>query len=163
LSFLNAYIGYNQITTKESDQLATSFITLFGLYCFGTMPFGLKNTRATYQQCMIKCFGDLIEGIVEEYIDDIIVNSRQAEGLMADLKEAFDRLKTNDIKLNPKKCVFGVLGGMLLGFLVSKRGIEANFENFTAIMSMGLVHNLKGVQRVTECLASHSRFISRLG
>lgn len=112
---------------------------------------------------MIKCFGDLIEGIVEEYIDDIIVNSRQAEGLMTDLKEAFDRLKTNDIKLNPNKCVFAVLGGMLLGFLVSELGIETNFENFTAIMSMGLVHNLKGVQQVTECLASHSRFISRLG
>lgn len=82
---------------------------------------------------------------------------------MADLKEAFDRLKTNDIKLNPEKCVFGVLGGMLLGFLISERGIEANSKKITAIMSMGLIHNLKGVQQVTECLASHNRFISRLG
>jgi hypothetical protein len=48
LSFLDAYSGYRQIKMKESDQLATSFITLFGTYCYVTMPFGLKNTRATY-------------------------------------------------------------------------------------------------------------------
>jgi hypothetical protein len=48
LSFLDAYSGYHQIKMKEFDQLATSFITLFGTYCYVTMPFGLKNTRATY-------------------------------------------------------------------------------------------------------------------
>jgi hypothetical protein len=48
LSFLDAYSGYHQITMKESDQLATSFITTFGIYCYITMPFGLKNTGATY-------------------------------------------------------------------------------------------------------------------
>jgi hypothetical protein len=59
LSFLDAYSGYHQIKIKESDQLATSFITLFGTYCYVTMPFGLKNTEATYQQCMLRVFGDL--------------------------------------------------------------------------------------------------------
>jgi hypothetical protein len=48
LSFLHAYLGYYQITMKESDQLATSFITLFSTYCYFTMPFGLKNAGATY-------------------------------------------------------------------------------------------------------------------
>jgi hypothetical protein len=45
---------------KESDQLMTSFITLFGSYCYVTMPFGLKNAGATNQRCMLKCFGKLI-------------------------------------------------------------------------------------------------------
>jgi hypothetical protein len=48
LSFLDAYSGYHQIKMKESDQLATSFITPFGMYCYVTMPFGLRNTGATY-------------------------------------------------------------------------------------------------------------------
>jgi hypothetical protein len=52
LSFLDAYSGYHQIKMKESDQLVTSFITPFGMYCYVTMPFGLQNTGATYQQCM---------------------------------------------------------------------------------------------------------------
>ena len=45
---------------KESDQLVTSFITTFGSFCYVTMPFSMKNAGATYQRCMLKCFGDLI-------------------------------------------------------------------------------------------------------
>ena len=52
LSFLDAYSGYHQIAMKESDQIATSFITPYGSYCYVTMPFGLKNAGATYQRCM---------------------------------------------------------------------------------------------------------------
>jgi hypothetical protein len=50
LSFLDAYSGYHQIRMKESDQLATSFITPFGMYCYITMPLGLRNVGATYQR-----------------------------------------------------------------------------------------------------------------
>ena len=52
LSFLDAYLSYHQIAMKEFDQLATSFITPYGSYCYVTMPFGLKNVGATYQRCM---------------------------------------------------------------------------------------------------------------
>jgi hypothetical protein len=54
----------------------TSFITPFGSYCYVTMPFGLKNAGATYQRCMIKCFGELIRETVEAYVDDIVVKSK---------------------------------------------------------------------------------------
>jgi hypothetical protein len=49
LCFLDAYSGYHQIKMKESNQLATSFITPFGMYCYVTMSFGLRNAGATYQ------------------------------------------------------------------------------------------------------------------
>ena len=65
--------------------------------------------------------------------------------------------------LNPEKCAFGVPRGMLLGFIISERGIEANPEKISAITRMGLIQNMKGVQRVIGCLAALSRFISRLG
>ena len=51
---------------------------------------------------------------------------------------------------------------MLLGFIISECGIEANPEKIAAIMSMGPIQNLKGVQRITGCLAALSRFVSRL-
>ena len=75
----------------------------------------------------------------------------------------FANLRRFNIKLNPKKCVFGVPKGKLLGYIVSKRGIEANPEKITAISHMGPICNVKGVQRLTGCLAALSRFISRLG
>jgi hypothetical protein len=51
---------------------------------------------------------------------------------------------------------------MLLGFVVSERSIEANPEKISAMTDMGPVKNLKGVQRVTGCLAALSRFLARL-
>ena len=95
LSFLDAYSGYHQIKMKESDQLATSFITPFGMYCYVTMPFGLRNAGATYQRCSI-----------EAYVDDIVVKSRKADDLVADLRISFDCLRAKGVKLNPEKCVF---------------------------------------------------------
>jgi hypothetical protein len=80
-----------------------------------------------------------------------------------DLDVAFKCLKAQNIKLNPEKCVFGVPRGMLLGFIVSERGIEANPEKITAITKMGPIRDLKGVQRVMGCLTALSRFISCLG
>ena len=144
LCFLDAYSGYHQIVMKESDQLATSFITPFGPFCYVSMPFGLKNAGATYQRCMLRCFGDLIGRTVEAYVDDIVVKSKWADHLVADLKQIFAKLRANGIKLNPEKCVFGVPRGMLLGFIVSERGIEAKPDKILAITKMGLIQNVKG-------------------
>ena len=57
---------------------------------------------------------------------------------------------------------FGVPKGKLLGYIVSERGIEANPKKITAVSNMGPIRNIKGVQRLTGCLASLSRFISQL-
>jgi hypothetical protein len=72
-------------------------------------------------------------------------------------------LRAKGVKLNPEKCVFGVPRGMLLGFIVSERGIEANPEKIAGIANMGPIKDLKGVQRVMGWLAALSRFVSRLG
>ena len=132
------------------------------MYCFVTMPFGLRNARATYQRCMLHVFGDHLGRNVEAYVDDIVVKSRKSDDLVADLRIAFDCLRAKGVKLNPEKCVLGVPRGMLLGFIVFQRGIEPNPDKVSAIARMGPIRDLKGVQRVMGCLASLSRFISRL-
>ena len=52
---------------------------------------------------------------------------------------------------------------MLLGFIVSERGIKANPKKISAITRIGPIQNMKGVQRVIGCLTLLSCFISRLG
>jgi hypothetical protein len=83
--------------------------------------------------------------------------------LVLDLTEVFAKLRQHGVKLNPKKCVFRVPRGMLLGFVMSERSIEANPDKISAIMDMGPIKNLNDVQRVTGCLEALSRFIARLG
>ena len=82
-------------------------------------------------------FGDHLGRNIEAYVDDIVVKSRKADDLVADLRIAFDCLSTKGVKLNPEKCVFGVPQGMLLGFIISQRGIESNPEQVSAITRMG--------------------------
>jgi hypothetical protein len=108
-------------------------------------------------------FEEHIGSTIEAYVDDIVVKTKQANDLVNDLDVAFKCLRAKNIKLNPEKCVFGIPQGMLLGFIVSKRGIEANPEKIIAITKMGPIRDLNGVQRVIGCLAALSRFISCLG
>jgi hypothetical protein len=112
---------------------------------------------------MRRVFEELIEHIIEAYVDDIVFKSRWTGDLVPDLTEVIAKLRQHGVKLNPKKCVFGVPRGMLLGFVVSECDIEANPEKISAIMDMRPIKNLKGVQRVTGCLTTLSRFIARLG
>jgi hypothetical protein len=53
------------------------------------------------------------------------------------LKETFANLRKAGLKLNPKKCVFEVIKGKMLGYIVSSEGIRANPDKTRAIMSMG--------------------------
>jgi hypothetical protein len=129
---------------KEFDHLATSFITSFGVFCYITMSFGLRNAGATYQRCMQHVFGDHIGRTVEAYVDDIVVKTRKADDLVNDLRVEFDCLRANRVKLNPEKCFFRVPRGMLLGYIVSKNGIEPNPEKATALERMVLIRDLKG-------------------
>ena len=69
-------------------------------------------------------------------MDDIVIKTYSASTLLDDFRESFVALNKYRIKLNPKKCVFGVTTGKLLGYMVSARGIEANPEKVQAIARM---------------------------
>ena len=112
---------------------------------------------------MQKCLQTQIGKNVHAYVDDVVVKTKERRTLLDDLKETFANLRRFQMKLNPEKCVFGVPAGQLLGFLVSERGIEANPEKISAIERMGPPASLKDTQKFTDCLASLSRFVSRLG
>jgi hypothetical protein len=147
---------------SREDEKNTAFIIVDGLFCYVSMPYGLKNALPTFVRAIHKTFGDLIRDLVEVYVDDIIVNVKSRTSLLDNLALVFDRLRLTCTKLNLDKCVFGVTAGKLLGFLVSYRGIEANPEKIRTIEAMQPPARIKDVQRLTGCLAALSRFISRL-
>jgi hypothetical protein len=110
------------------------------------MPFGLKNTGATYQHTMQKCLADQIGRNIHAYVDDIAITSKKQDDLIADLQETFNNLRKYNMMLNPTKCVFGVPAGQLLGFIVSHRGIEVNPEKIKAILEISRPNDLKDIQ-----------------
>jgi hypothetical protein len=160
---LDAFSGYHQIKMAREDEEKTAFITPCGVYCYVCMPFGLKNTIATFQRLMRKALGSQMGRNAEAYVDDIVVKTRESHTFTEDLEETFANLRKVNIKLNPAKCAFGVPSGKLLGFLVSHRGIEANPNKVKAIEEMCPPRNLKEMQRLVGCMAALGRFIARSG
>ncbi|XP_027072065.1 uncharacterized protein [Coffea arabica] len=161
-SFADCFAGHHQILMAEKDREKTAFITPWGTFCYRVMPFGLKNTGATYQRTMTTLFHDMIHKEMEVYVDDIIIKSMRAEDHLIDLERLFERLRRYDLKLNPAKCAFGVPTGKLLGFIVSKKGIEIDPAKIKAIREMPVPRTQKDVKSFLGKINFIGRFIAQL-
>ena len=82
------------------------------------------------------CLDQQIGRKVEAYINDVVVKSKTANDLIADLEETFANLKKYRWKLNPSKCIFGVPSGILLGYIISARGIQPNPNKVSTITNI---------------------------
>ena len=97
------------------------------------MTFGLKNAGATYQRAMNLIFHELLGNTVEVYIDDIVVKSAEFCSHIAGLHKAFDKMCRYGLKINPRKCAFGVLAGKFLEFIIHEHGIEIDHDRIKSI------------------------------
>jgi hypothetical protein len=135
VSFLDGNARYNQIFMAEEDMYKMAFRCpgFVGLFEWVIMTFGLKNVGAIYQRAMNLIFHGLFDIIVEVYIDVIVVKSAGLDSHLADLHLAFERMCHFGLKMNPFKCVFGVLAGKFLGFIIHENGIEIDPKKIEAI------------------------------
>jgi len=92
------------------------------------MPFRLKNEGVTYQRAMVTLFHDMMHKEIEVFVDDMITKSRSEEEHLVNLRKLFERLRKYKLRLNPKKCSFGVKLGKLLGFIVSQKEIVVDLD-----------------------------------
>jgi dsDNA-binding SOS-regulon protein len=109
------------------------------------------------------CLEEHIGRDIEVYIDDIVVKTRDAATLIDDPRETFDNIDRYKIKLNPKKCVFGVPGDQVLRYFISSRGIEANPLKIKVVLDMEPPRSLQQVLQLAGRVAALSRFIAKLG
>ena len=144
-SFMDGFLGYNQIIMAVMDKIKTAFIIKWETYYYKVMPFGLKNAGATYQRAATALFHDMMHKEVEVYVDDMMVKSEIREGHFEALDKFLARLEKYNMRLNPKKCVFEVTSGKLLGHIVSKRGIEVAPDKIKAIQEMPVPKTEKDV------------------
>ena len=119
-SFVDGFSCYNQINMAPEDIEKTTFITLWGTFCYKVMSFGLKNAGAMYQRAMVALFHDMMHKEIEVYVDDMIAKSRKEEEHLMNLRKLFGRLRKYRLRLNLAKCTFGVKFEKLLGLLSRK-------------------------------------------
>ncbi|GJX18765.1 reverse transcriptase domain-containing protein [Tanacetum coccineum] len=159
--FLDAYKGYHQIQMSKEDEEKTVFYTDQGTYCYTKMPFRLKNTGATYQRLIDSTFQSQIGKNLEAYVDDMVIKRNDEKMLLADVAETLDNLRKINMKLNPKKCSFGVEEGKFLGYMVTSEGIRANPKKTRSLADLQSPRTLKEMQSLAGKLAALNRFLAK--
>ncbi|GJR09260.1 reverse transcriptase domain-containing protein [Tanacetum coccineum] len=159
--FLDAYKGYHQIKIAKEDEEKTSFITSQGVFCYSKIPFSLRNARVTYQRLVDKAFHKQIGRNLKVYVDDLVIKSHTEDEIIRDIEETFKTLWEINMKLNLKKCTFGVEEGMFLGYKVNTKGIKVCPEKVDAVLSLQSLKCLKDIQKLNGKLASLNRFLAK--
>ena len=101
--FLDGYSGYNQIAIAPEDQENTTFTCPYGTFAFIRMPFGLCNAPATFQRCMMSMFSNLVEEVMEIFMDDFTVYGFSFEQCLNNLETVLQRCKDKHLALNWEK------------------------------------------------------------
>jgi hypothetical protein len=123
MSMLDGFSYCNQVLVDEEYRENKTFITLWDTYAYARMPFGLKNARATFQRAMDPTFKGLIGKFMADYQDDLTVHSKTRGDHIHHLRQVFYRCILDGVSLNPKKCLFSLTQGKILGHSMCKEGI----------------------------------------
>jgi hypothetical protein len=123
--------GFFQLTLSEECRCLTTFITNKGCFRFKRVPFGLSDIIETFQKIM----EEILFGLrgVEISVDDVIVHAVTIDQLISRLHEVFERCRERNLKLNPKKCEFGLTLIPVFGRVVSAKGIKPDPSKTKAI------------------------------
>ncbi|CAA7037213.1 unnamed protein product [Microthlaspi erraticum] len=126
--FLDGYSGFFQIPIHPNDQEKITFTCPYGTFAYKRMPFGLCNAPATFQRCMTSIFSDLIEEMVEVFMDDFSVYGSSFSSCLFNLCRVLSRCEETNLVLNWEKCHFMVKEGIVLGHKISANGIEVMMQ-----------------------------------
>jgi len=162
MSLLDGYSGYNQIFVHEDDRDKTTFITPWGTFQYAKMPFGLKNVGATFQRAMDLAFANEKDVLLVVYLDHLTVFSKSDEEHMHDLRTVFQKWKKYGLSLNPKKSLFAMEEGKLLGHIISKDGIRIDPAHVQEIQQIDLPRNKKEIQSFNSKMNFLRHFVPNL-
>ncbi|KAM2386913.1 hypothetical protein ACFX1X_039325 [Malus domestica] len=155
--FLDGYSGYNQIPVAPEDEEKTTFTCPFGTFSYRRMPFDLCNAPATFHRCMMSIFTGLVEHVVEVFMDDFFVFWDSFDQCSQNLSLVLERCTKTNLVLNWEKCHFMVKQGIVLGHLISNRGIEVDKAIIDVITKLPPPTTVKSVRS----FLGHAKFCRR--
>ncbi|RDX77275.1 Retrovirus-related Pol polyprotein from transposon 17.6, partial [Mucuna pruriens] len=148
-----------QIYIAPEDQHKTTFTCPFGTFAYTCMPFGLCNAPSTFQCCMTSIFSDLLQDCMEVFMDDFTVYADSFEACLSNLSRVLKRCIDTNLVLNFEKCHFMVTEGIVLGHLVSNRGIEVDKAKIDVITSLPNPASVREVRSFLGHVGFYRRFI----
>ncbi|GKC77864.1 reverse transcriptase domain-containing protein [Tanacetum coccineum] len=157
--FLDGFSSYFQIPIDLKDQEKTTFTCPYRTFAYRCMPFGLCNAPGTFQRCMIAIFHDMIEKIMEVFMDDFSVFGDSFSTCLSHLEKMLKRCEDTNLSLNWEKSYFMVKEGIVLGHKISKLGIKVDRAKVEVIVKLPHPTTVKGIRSFLGHASFYRRFI----
>ena len=141
------------------DQEKTTFTYPFGTFAYWRMPFGLCNAPATFQRCMLSKFSDMVEHFLEIFMDDFSVFGDSFDDCLTDLEKVLNKCEKKNLVLNWEKCHFIVKNAIVLGHIVSSKGIEVDKSKIKWIANLPTPKSIKNMRSFLGHAGFYRRFI----
>ena len=157
---LDMKAGYHQISVFEEHKQRTAFtVGPLGFYEYNRMPFGLVNAPATYQRLMEDCFDGLNLNICYIYLDDLIIFSKTYNEHIDRLRQVFDRIRTEGLKLSPSKCNFFKSKVKYVGHIVSTEGLQPDPAKIEKVLNWPQPKTPEEVRKFLGFIGYYRKFI----
>jgi len=157
--YLDGYSGFFQIPIHPDDQHKTTFTCPYGTFAYRRMPFGLCNAPASFQRCMMAIFSDFIEDIMEVFMDDFSVHGTSFDHCLKNLEKVLKRCEEVHLVLNWEKCHFMVRRGLVLGHIISEKGIEVDKAKIETVEKLPPPTDIKSLRSFLGHAGFYKRFI----
>ncbi|CAJ2657946.1 unnamed protein product [Trifolium pratense] len=157
--FLDGFSGYFQIHIAPEDQEKTTFTCPFGTFAYRRMPFGLCNAPGTFQRCMISIFSDFIENCMEVFMDDFTIYGASFDACLTSLNLVLSRCIETNLVLNFEKCHFMVQQGIVLGHIISEKGISVDPAKIDVISTLPYPSCIREIRSFLGHAGFYRRFI----
>ena len=158
-SCIDMVMGYHQIEVAEQDRAKTAFSTKEGHWEYKRLPFGLKTAPATFQRMMNVVLSGLTGSRCFVFLDDIVVYARSLAEHDSKLREVFDRIRENNLKLKPEKCEFLRKEVSYLGHVISEDGVLPDRTKTRTIEEYPTPQNVKQLRSFLGLMSYYRRFV----
>jgi hypothetical protein len=160
ISMIDGFSSYNQISVMPEDREKMTFTTPWGTFMYAKIPFRLMNAGATFQRAMDIAFIGEKDQFMVIYLDDITVFSRTDKEHHCYLKRVFLKCRRFGLYLNPKKSLFTIKEGKILGHIVSAEGVRIDPSRVESLQTLSLPKSKKEVQAFLGKINFLRRFVS---
>lgn len=152
--------GYHQLRIHPDDCHKTAFVTPMGFYEWKVIPFGLANAPSAFMRHMHRILHPH-KRYAAVYLDDVLIHSRTIMEHKSHVQAVLLSIRKAGLKLNGKKCEFGMCEVTFVGFRVTKEGVHTEEKKVAAVRNWATPTSASQLRSFLGLAGYYRKFIDK--